>query len=630
MALREMIKPFVWGEGGAQLSPEQIAREREIAQALGVVDTSPVGHWTQGAARMVNALSGRLREGRANRAEQANTDYNRDLVQSLFGGGSFPGAPSTGGGSSQPMDYASSRVAQAHDGGTEWIRYANQGATRSLPLNDKLTSALSFLPELGVQMEVFSGGQPAKGSGGARVGSTRHDHGNAADVFFYKDGRRLDWSNPDDLPIYEEIVRRGRAAGITGFGAGEGYMRPGSMHIGFGGEAVWGAGGKGSNAPDWLRNAYNSPMQVSNPVQAINGIMNDGPVQVAESEADVVALENAMAQQDTQAFNAFPEQPVQVAQASMPNQMSDAQALQLLGASPAQSGGINPALIQALSDPRASDQTRSIAAMLLQQQQQQNDPMRQLQLEKAQLEIDALRNPQPKQTAEMQNLAWRAQQAGLQPGTQEYAEFILTGGKGPENVTNVNVGGGDKFYENLDKKQGDMFATLSEGGINARSKLRQVERLGQLLEAAPTGGVAMLKQAAGDFGINTEGLDDIQAAQALINELVPQQRPPGSGPMSDADLELFKRSLPRIINQPGGNQMILETMRGVAEYQIQLGDIADAVANREMTPKEAREAMRSLSNPLEGILDQERGNAPSNKPLREMSDEELEAIINGQ
>lgn len=137
-----------------------------------------------------------------------------------------------------------------------WLRYANQGATRNLPLDNRLVNALGFLPELGVTMEVFSGGQPAKGSGQPRVGSTRHDHGNAADVYFYKDGKRLDWGNDADRPVFEEVVRRGRAAGITGFGAGPGYMGQGAMHLGFGNPGVWGAGGKGANAPDWLRAAY--------------------------------------------------------------------------------------------------------------------------------------------------------------------------------------------------------------------------------------------------------------------------------------------------------------------------------------------------------------------------------------
>jgi hypothetical protein len=137
-----------------------------------------------------------------------------------------------------------------------WLRYQNQGATRNQPLSPELMKALgSFLPDMGLTMDVFSGGQPD--SGPNRVGSHRHDEGNAADVFFDRNGKRLSWENPDDVATFQDIVRRGRAAGITGFGAGDDYMQPGSMHIGFGAPAVWGAGGKGSNAPDWLREAFN-------------------------------------------------------------------------------------------------------------------------------------------------------------------------------------------------------------------------------------------------------------------------------------------------------------------------------------------------------------------------------------
>ena len=138
----------------------------------------------------------------------------------------------------------------------DYIRYANQGATRNLPLDSQLIEAFRFLPEMGLSMEVFSGGQPGKGSGLARVGSTRHDHGRAADVFFRRGDQRLDWANPQDQAVFRDIVARAKAAGVTGFGAGPGYMQPGSMHVGFGNPGVWGAGGSGKNAPSWLRDAY--------------------------------------------------------------------------------------------------------------------------------------------------------------------------------------------------------------------------------------------------------------------------------------------------------------------------------------------------------------------------------------
>jgi hypothetical protein len=69
--------------------------------------------------------------------------------------------------------------------------------------------------------------------------------------------------------------------------------------------------------------------------------------------------------------------------------------------------------------------------------------------------------------------------------------------------------------------------------------------------------------------------------------------------MSDADLALFKQSLPRIINQPGGNELIIQTLRGIAVYEQQTGEIASKVLNHEMTPGEGREAMKAVKNPLE-------------------------------
>lgn len=140
--------------------------------------------------------------------------------------------------------------------GNDWLKYSNQGATRNDPLDPKLIGAMSFLGDMGITMDVISGGQEAAGEGGARTGSVRHDHGGAGDVDFYKDGRKLDWNNPNDMPILVQIIQTAKANGVTGIGAGDDYMGAGRFHVGFGNPGVWGAGGKGANAPDWLRSAY--------------------------------------------------------------------------------------------------------------------------------------------------------------------------------------------------------------------------------------------------------------------------------------------------------------------------------------------------------------------------------------
>lgn len=76
------IGPFIWGEGGQALTPEQVAAKRELAElaASRAGDTSPVGHWTQGAARVVDALGGVLNERRADKAETAGMSGADDFI----------------------------------------------------------------------------------------------------------------------------------------------------------------------------------------------------------------------------------------------------------------------------------------------------------------------------------------------------------------------------------------------------------------------------------------------------------------------------------------------------------------------------------------------------------------------
>jgi flagellar protein FlgJ len=128
--------------------------------------------------------------------------------------------------------------------------------------------------------------------------------------------------------------------------------------------------------------------------------------------------------------------------------------------------------------------------------------------------------------------------------------------------------------------------------------MANINRLEQLLGETETGSMAALKFAAGNFGIETEGLDDLQAAAALINSLVPQQRPAGSGPMSDADLALFKQSLPRLINQPRGNEIILETLRGIAQYDALGAQIVQQYRSGEIDKNAAFQQLLNRPDPF--------------------------------
>lgn len=67
------------------------------------------------------------------------------------------------------------------------LRYTNQGATRNMQLDAaleaKIRKAVGAVYGKDYVADVYSGGQPAKGTGTRRTGSTRHDLGNAADIY---------------------------------------------------------------------------------------------------------------------------------------------------------------------------------------------------------------------------------------------------------------------------------------------------------------------------------------------------------------------------------------------------------------------------------------------------------------
>jgi flagellar protein FlgJ len=185
-------------------------------------------------------------------------------------------------------------------------------------------------------------------------------------------------------------------------------------------------------------------------------------------------------------------------------------------------------------------------------------------------------------------------------------------------ASNLNVNTGDnKFEAKAGEVIANQFAETYKQGQGAVRALGQVNRLDQLLQKTGGGFTPAVKMYAGQFGVNTSGLDDIQAAEAIIQSLIPQQRPVGSGTMSDKDVDLFRQSLPRLINQPGGNQKIISTMRGLYEYDQKLGKIASDALAGKISRERAMQLMNDVPNPLAYLT--------SGSDVRSQAD----AIING-
>lgn len=81
--------PFLWQQGGGRLTPEDLAMRRRMAMqniAAGM-DTSPVASWTQGAARVAQALVGNLQQGRLDKVSAQNAAASQAALGALGTGG---------------------------------------------------------------------------------------------------------------------------------------------------------------------------------------------------------------------------------------------------------------------------------------------------------------------------------------------------------------------------------------------------------------------------------------------------------------------------------------------------------------------------------------------------------------
>jgi hypothetical protein len=181
------------------------------------------------------------------------------------------------------------------------------------------------------------------------------------------------------------------------------------------------------------------------------------------------------------------------------------------------------------------------------------------------------------------------------------------------------------FGEEVAKKQAARWSTLSANYTPARQKLADIELLERLLADVNTGPLQAMSQFANSFGIDYRSAP-AAAAQALISRLVPGQRQPGSGPMSDADLDLFKQSLPALTTTVEGNQLIVKTMIAIGKYEVEVARIANLVVNEEISRQEGQRQLEAMNDPLaevKAFLGTGGANVNPNELTRDEATEEL-------
>jgi len=166
--------------------------------------------------------------------------------------------------------------------------------------------------------------------------------------------------------------------------------------------------------------------------------------------------------------------------------------------------------------------------------------------------------------------------------------------------TTVNVGAGEGAFEKeTGKAMAQQFQGIVDQGVKARRNMQDIMQLQKALSGVPAGAAGKISAFASNLGIDVPGGDDAAAASALIERIIPGQRPPGSGPMTDKDAEMYRGALPKLMQTPGGRQKIIDTMAATAKYDADMGDIAARAQSGEITVQEARKQMAALGNPLQ-------------------------------
>lgn len=200
----------------------------------------------------------------------------------------------------------------------------------------------------------------------------------------------------------------------------------------------------------------------------------------------------------------FPAAPGAIAQAAAPSPSPQG------GGAPV-GGGLHPAIVQALSSPYASPQTRQIAGMLLQQQMQAQDPYRQAQL------------------AQIQAQTQKLQREATDPNSGETFFGNPVAIQNPDGTIGYGQIGNKGTFRPIQLGEGQTFAPPTKT-INTGTEQIIVDQAGNVISRVPIDNRTpekekVLGRAEGEAQVAAPG--DIQAGMTALDILDQIENHPG-------------------------------------------------------------------------------------------------------
>lgn len=534
--LQEIIPAFFVGPGGQRLTPEQIAAREEVARSLmaQATDTRPdAGGWASVAAKGLMGLTAGRNRNAAERAATANAEANSSLSSALLGSLIGPSTSSSGGG------------------------WSGMAPTADVATSPSVASALVQSPQMVENQPPVPGLQPS-GEGGASyirqglIARGLPEHIADAFIVNFQDESGLNPGINEKNPI----VPGSRG----GFGL---YQLTGPRRVAY--EQYAAERGvpvddidaqldfmmgelQGSEA-----RAAQSILAAPDTATAAQAIVRDflrpspeyrdsrmAKYAALPTQGGSIGAVNTMAQGGQSASAPAYVDPMVSAPNSRVAPVPSMEVAQALAPQPnagyfppaPQVGGLDPAVIQALSDPTVSPENKQIAMSLVNQyqarqqaaqEQAQAQALRQQELQQRQaiaqqygidpalVPVDEawklalepaikgkepmplmnlgdgtvydpnlpadqrfIRDPSRQQTVpdSIRALDLRAERAGLQPGTPEYNQFMLTEGKaagmqlrvGPDGTVEFSESGGLRPLTEAQSKD-NVFMTRAQNAV---------------------------------------------------------------------------------------------------------------------------------------------------------------------
>ena len=249
-----------------------------------------------------------------------------------------------------------------------------------------------------------------------------------------------------------------------------------------------------------------------------------------------------------------------------------------------------------LANPYATPGDKAILGALLQQRMDAADPMKRIEMERAQLELEALRNPQAKDTRTDDIREYEFARSQGYDGT--FHQFMTDMKKAGAATQTVKVGGETsvpadeaELRKKLGGKEGELWASYLESGGVASGTAQDMEMLDALIEMAPAGPVQ------GRLAEMFPGISDAGAAfQSVVLRVAPTLRAPGSGSTSDLEYEGMLASLPMLRNRPNANRAIATAMKTKAQINMDRAAVVSAYQSEQITASEARARLQEINS----------------------------------